>query len=206
MMACLLLRLRSVAGANWQPISVEVEYRDLGCPELVRRVFGPKITYNARRNAIQVDARTLDREIASSDARLHMLMRALGDRLLEECLTEPNDIVARTRKEIASRLEMGEVTLESIADRLKTAPRTLQTRLSQADATFEGILNDTRRALAVHYLRDTDLLMTEIAFLLGFSELSAFTRAAQRWFGTPPSTYRQQMRKITNGASSNHLH
>jgi AraC-like DNA-binding protein len=193
-MAGVVHRLRSISEPAWYPTSVELEHRDLGCTETMRRVFGPNIIFNANRNAIHVDSRTLDRRLASADPRLLVLMRELGDRIHRE-QPPATDIVTNTRNAIVARLEMGQATLENIAEALDLTPRALQSKLSQADATFDGILNDTRRTLAQHYLRDTDLILTEIAFLLGFSELSVFTRAAQRWFGMAPSAYRQQMRE-----------
>ena len=82
---------------------------------------------------------------------------------------------------------------------MRMSPRSLQNRLAQHNTTFERVLSDTRRSLAERYLRDSDIPLTEIAFLLGFSEQSAFTRAARAWFGCPPSQLRKEGRRDTKG-------
>ena len=101
----------------------------------------------------------------------------------------------RTTRAIAESLNSEPPLLEHIARRLRISPRALQNRLGQKSTTFERVLSETRRALAVRYLRDTDLSLTEIAFLLGFSEQSAFTRAARGWFGCPPRAMRDKSRR-----------
>jgi PAS domain S-box-containing protein len=68
-------------------------------------------------------------------------------------------------------------------------------RLERSGTSFERLLNATRAHIAEHLLRDTDRSLTEIAFDLGFSDPSAFTRAARRWFNMPPRVYRQMQRR-----------
>jgi AraC-like DNA-binding protein len=69
--------------------------------------------------------------------------------------------------------------------------RTLQRQLQSAGTTFTTLLNEIRQDLAQKYLREQHNNITEIAFLLGFSESSAFSRAFKRWMGTSPSEYRK---------------
>lgn len=104
-------------------------------------------------------------------------------------------MVAQARRAIVDQLETGDARLKTVAERLGISPAVLQARLADADTNFEALLVETRRGLAESYLRDTELPLTEIALLLGFSELSAFTRAAHRWFGAPPSARRATLRR-----------
>jgi len=94
-------------------------------------------------------------------------------------------------------LALRQSSLEGAAAALGRTPRQLQTELKRHDTSFDEVLTRTRRALAERYLRDSDLPLTEIALMLGFSELSAFTRAARNWLGMPPSQWRQQVRDRT---------
>ena len=66
--------------------------------------------------------------------------------------------------------------------------------MKKHNTTFEDEVGRVRRSLAERYLRDSNMPLTEIALLLGFSELSAFTRAARGWFGMPQQQQRQQQR------------
>ena len=70
--------------------------------------------------------------------------------------------------------------------------RTLQRKLQENGLTYRGLLEKTRHDLALRYLDDPDKTVTDITFLLGFSEQSAFTRAFKRWHGKSPSAYREQ--------------
>ena len=69
--------------------------------------------------------------------------------------------------------------------------RALQRELEKANTSFRDLVDETRKSMARQYLADTSLPLTEIAFMLGFSELSAFSRAARSWFGVSPSELRK---------------
>ncbi len=193
-MALVIVRLRKQIGPAWSPVGVELEHRELECGEAVLRVLGPNAKFNMPSNVLRLRESILNRTIDSADARLFALIRQLGDRLLAERKTA-SDIVSVTRRAIVKSIERGDSTLEDVSGELDLSPRALRTQLSAVGTNFETLLLDTRQGLAEIYLRDTDLPLTEIAYLLGFSELSAFTRAARGWFGVPPKAYRVELRQ-----------
>ncbi len=192
-MALLIIRLRRHAGQGWFPVRADLEHRALPCRETVLRVLGPNVRYDMPANVLHIREQVLDRSNAGADHRLFELIRQLGERMLAE-QAPGADIVVDTRKAIMTQLESGAVRVRDVAETLGIGASTLQSRLGAAGFTFEEILTATRRSLSDLYLRDTELPLTEIAFLLGFSELSAFTRAAQRWYGAPPSQRRAELR------------
>ena len=194
MMTTLVSRLRQMSGGDWYPQSVEIEHRGPPCTAAVNRILGPRTVFNSRRYRVTFDSRTLARRLDEADPRLFSILRSAGEAKLSELTSRP-DIVMRTTRAIAESLNSEPPLLEHIARRLRISPRALQNRLGQKSTTFERVLSETRRALAVRYLRDTDLSLTEIAFLLGFSEQSAFTRAARGWFGCPPRAMRDKSRR-----------
>jgi AraC-like DNA-binding protein len=77
-----------------------------------------------------------------------------------------------------------------VARRLATTPRTLQHRLRRAGTSFETLCDDARKKAAEAYLTDTTLSITEVTYLLGYSEPTAFHRAFRRWHGTTPQLFR----------------
>jgi YesN/AraC family two-component response regulator len=97
----------------------------------------------------------------------------------------------RLERLMEEELRGGNPTLEHLAARLHMSPRTLHRRLGEEGTGFRRILARLRRALAARHLRETRLALGEIAFLLGFSEVSAFHRAFKRWTGCPPRAYRR---------------
>jgi AraC-like DNA-binding protein len=96
---------------------------------------------------------------------------------------------------VRQRLPEGAPTLEEIAASLRLAPGTIQRALAVEGIGFREAVEVTRFDLARHYLTQAHLPLSEIALLLGYSELSAFTRAFTRWAGVSPRGYRGNMRR-----------
>jgi AraC-like DNA-binding protein len=189
-----VMRLQKNVGTDLRPMAVEFEHRAFECPKVVQRIFGPRVRFNQPHNRMVFDLKTLNRQAPGAAPGLYELISQLGDRMLEE-QRQASDIVEQTRRLITARFRSGGTDLESIAAAFGISPRALQGRLKRAGTTFEAEANAARKQMAESYLRDTGLSMTEIAMLLGFSELSAFTRAVQRWFGVSPKAYRVKARR-----------
>jgi AraC-like DNA-binding protein len=117
------------------------------------------------------------------------MLEAHAARLLEG-LESARITSTQVSRLVVEELEGGEPTLARIASRLALSPRTLQRRLADEQTTFADVLDETRRHMAQAYVQDRGLALTEVAYLLGFSEQSAFTRAFQRWWGMPPRQFR----------------
>jgi AraC-like DNA-binding protein len=109
---------------------------------------------------------------------------------LIEKLPKAEATIDAVRRHLAGELGKGQPTLEQIAPRLHMSPRTLH-RLEDEGSSFRQMLSEVRRELASRHLMERRLAIGEIAFLLGFSEPSAFHRAFKRWTGHAPLTYRE---------------
>jgi AraC-like DNA-binding protein len=90
----------------------------------------------------------------------------------------------------------GETSIDAVARRLITAPRTLQRRLAQTGTSFDALRDDVRKRAAELYLSDATLSITEIAYLLGYSEPTGFHRAFRRWHGTTPEAFRRNLPRV----------
>jgi AraC-like DNA-binding protein len=101
-------------------------------------------------------------------------------------------IVAQVRASIASQLAQDRASLPLIARDLNLSPRTLQRKLSDANTSFQQLLDQTRQALAQGYLLRPDLSLADIAFLLGYQDQSAFNHAFREWTGGSPGSYRER--------------
>lgn len=186
--------VRVAAGARWTPRLVEFEHRAPGNLTPYLRTLGPRLKFGRPTNAVTLDRAVAGLRLPPSPAGLFEALREAADRLKSDDVTV-HDITNQVHREISSRLATGEpFGLDDIAGTLGLTARALQYRLELHATSYEAILVETRRRLAERYLRDTDLAITEISDRLGFSELSAFTRAAQRWFAMPPRSYRNHMR------------
>jgi AraC-like DNA-binding protein len=104
------------------------------------------------------------------------------------------------RRCLAGELCHGQPTLQQIARRLHMSPKTLHRRLDDEGTSFRRVLTEVRRELAARHLTEDQLAISEIAFLLGFSEPSAFHRAFRRWTGHAPLAFRELTLPRTQGA------
>jgi AraC-like DNA-binding protein len=101
-------------------------------------------------------------------------------------------VVLQVREAMLREMAGGDPTQEQVADSLHMSVRSLQRRLQEDGTSFSELLRDLRMQLAKDYLGDTHRQLSEVAYLLGFSDQSNFTRAFKGWFGITPSRYREQ--------------
>jgi AraC-like DNA-binding protein len=124
------------------------------------------------------------------DARLHTIMRTCLEALGSH--SSGNEaLFDRVRSTIRVKLPNGYPSLEQVAAELRVAPSAIQRDLAEHGLTYKDAVEHMRKSLAQMYLEQRQLPLTEIAFLLGYSELSAFSRAFARWTGMSPRAYRQ---------------
>jgi AraC-like DNA-binding protein len=99
--------------------------------------------------------------------------------------------VQRVREAIRAFLQEGAPQLGDVARGLHVSLRTLQRRLTEHGTSFQDEVDTVRRELAFQYLKDANLGVSQVAFLLGYSELSTFDRAFKRWTGMTPRIWRE---------------
>jgi AraC-like DNA-binding protein len=105
---------------------------------------------------------------------------------------DKSDVITGVTQKIIEFLPDGDCTRDKVASALHMSPTKLQLKLSQRGTYFQQLLDDTRKELACSYLSQASRPVTEITFLLGFSDTSNFTRAFKRWTGLSPTDFRQQ--------------
>ena len=186
----LLDMCRMNAGAALRPVAASLCRREPEESEAYRRFFGCPVRFGAEEDAFVLSAHDADRALPSSNRQL----AAVFDRMLTEELArlDRSDVVSRCRTAVLEHLESGEMMERDMAKRLNMSRRTLQRKLAEADTTYLRLVDDTRRDLALRYIEDASRSITDIAFTLGFSQQSAFTRAFKRWTGVNPTEYRSQ--------------
>lgn len=101
-------------------------------------------------------------------------------------------LLISVRKAVAESLKDGKPGLIRVARKLELAPRRLQRKLKMYGMNFKEIVDETRSRLALTYLNDSKNTLTDIALVLGYSEVSAFNRAFKRWMNSTPLEYRRQ--------------
>jgi len=170
------------------PASVTLTHPKPSCSARFYEYFRSPVVFEAPANSLTLPIEAVDKNLPGSNPQLV----ELNDQVMIEYLAQldQDHITQKVKAVIIDLLPSGNVTDESVARELYMSSRKLQRQLRSDDTTFTTLLNDIRQHLAQRYLREQDISLTEIAFLLGFSESSAFSRAFKRWMGVTPSEYR----------------
>lgn len=145
--------------------------------------------------SIALDIKDLEKAIPFHDRTLHSLLGQQADALVEQ-LPNTNNTIEEVKKTIGQGLHQQRFNVDTVASAMNVSTRTLHRKLKAGDTTFRNILRAVRKTLAIRYLSDESLTMTEVALLLGYSEQSAFNRAHQTWFGMPPKKHRSKLTQI----------
>lgn len=169
--------------------AVEVTHPDPGYGAEYERVFNAPVTFNARRNAILMDEAWIHHCIQPQARYVFGVFSERADALLKS-LKESKTVRGRVEGQLMPILHTGEPRMESVAEKLGLSKQTLARRLKAEGVTFEKVLDDLRHRLALDYLQGRKVSVNETAYLVGFSEPAAFSRAFKRWTGVSPSTMR----------------
>ena len=189
--------LRMMAGSRWGPREVQFAHQPPRLASEHIRIFGAPVSFGHETNALIVDREFLDRQVPAADPFLYPTLKRYLDQVLEEMPRE-DDLMTATRKAVAESMRDGDCLLAVVAKRLAMSPRTLQRSLKDYGTDFKALVDDTRRRFSLNYLKDANHTLTEVAFLLGYSEVSAFNRAFKRWIGSTPMEHRRKLRPDRN--------
>lgn len=176
---------------RWAPEEVHFEHLKPQSWRKHESAFDAAVYFGQRTNALVFRDGALSTRMPRAD--LHRL--GLLHAELTQVKGGTGDIVLRdkVKGEIRSMLALETPRIQAVAEAIGLTRWTLQRRLEEQGANFDALVNAVRRELAVIYIRQAHITMTEIAFALGYSELSAFTRAFQRWFGASPKQVRMSL-------------
>ena len=161
--------------------------------ELLETHFGCRVRFTAGRNALVFRSSDLDRPFVTHNEDL---LKAIGAQLETE-LQERNpsaDVGEQVKHTLKRSLAGKRPTLQHVARELRTSVRTLQRRLTDAGITFQQLVEDSRRELAHHYLKQSTVELNQTAYLLGYQDANYFFRAFHLWEGTSPGEWRTRHR------------
>jgi AraC-like DNA-binding protein len=156
-----------------------------------RRLFGCPVRFGQARNELRFSRDVLTWPVALANVQLLEKLEQLAQAMPSQYA--PDKWADRVARQISQKLLQGEKPdLEAVAKALALGPRQLQNRLREEDATFQRLLDALRKDAALRYLQDGELSLCDIAFLLGFTEQSAFNHAFKRWTGGRPREFQRR--------------
>ena len=206
-MASLVRICRTLIGTNCKPIEIRIMHdRRKQVPEM-EKLLGCAVKTGADVDEIIFSRESGEYPIVTADPYLNRLcVRFCEETLARRGKKTTSPVKVRVENAIATLLPHREMQFSSVAAHLGMSERTLARRLESEGHTFSRILDDLRLALARRYLAESEMSISEIAWLLGYSEVGNFTHAFHRWTGTNPRTERAKARRsIEYNASKSRL-
>ncbi|WP_437625705.1 AraC family transcriptional regulator [Sorangium sp. So ce1151] len=185
-----VLRARVLTGVPFAPHRVTFAHPAPADRREYDRLLAVPLGFDADENAVLFDASFLDTPTVRSDPALGAVLRRHADELLARLPAEPS-VRGALERHLIEALGRGVPDVAAAARALGMSARTLQRRLGDEGESYKSVLDEARRKLAVAHMRERGRTVSEVAFLLGFSEVSAFSRAFRRWTGHSPAAYRR---------------
>jgi len=185
---------RHALGPDWHPLEIRFEHTRPEHHQEHQEVFGAPVQFGRRTNALAFRPVDLDARMPASDPYLYSIVEAfLQSRC--ELHEDPVNFAESVRNQIKLNLSTTIPTIAEIAQLFGLSDHEFQHELHIHKLSFKSLLKAARQELSLHYLDSHDLPLTEVAILLGYSELSAFSRAFRNWTGMSPQRYRQSHRR-----------
>ncbi len=150
------------------------------------RIFEVPVVFGSDRNALLIDESSLSVKMRYSVRYVFGILSEHADALLRN-LESSRTVRGRVESLLIPILHKGEPRMEAIARNMGLSRQTLYRRLKAEGVSYGRLLDELRHRMALHYLNGKKVSVNEAAYLVGFSEPSAFSRAFKRWTGTPPS-------------------
>ncbi len=158
-----------------------------------KEVFHVPLLFDQPKNELVIEKNTLNLPVFLADPKLLETIEHLAKKLLDS-LYPQNIWTDKVISLISKLLAGGEKTdIKTIAANLAVSARNLQNRLKEEKTSYQKILDQVRKEVALNYLTQKDVTICDIALLLGFSEQSAFNHAFKRWSGLTPGQYRKSV-------------
>jgi AraC-like DNA-binding protein len=181
---------RQITGTRLAPRRFSFRHSREATPEECRAFLGCEVTYGANVDEIVLPAQVNMLPIVDSDRYLHRILVQYAEEALASRTPERSSLRSRVEHAIGPLLPHGKAKASTVARELGVSPRTLARSLAAEGLTFSGILDQSKADLAESYLDHGDLSISQIAWLLGYREVSTFTRAFKRWHGVTPGEAR----------------
>jgi len=184
-----ILRMcRQLAGRRLTPTAVHLRRPPPSDPEPWANSFRCPLHFGADENRLDFDQQDLLKPLPGHNRELALANDVAASSYLKQM--RRGEISDRVRRKLIELLPSSHASQTIVADELHMSRRTLQRRLDEEGVTFSELMDDVRSTLATEYLRQAHHSVTDVAFLLGYSDPRNFARAFRRWIGQSPQEFR----------------
>ena len=181
---------RALQGSLFSPLRIELRRAEPVDIETFRNILKAPLVFNAPKDMIVFDTASIELPLEGANPILSREYDEIIMRYLARF--DKENIQARIKVKIIENLATGEIQQQEIAKSIGLSTRSLQRKLSLENTSYSEILDNTRQELAISYIKNNSYSITEIAYILGFTDVSSFTRAFRRWTASSPLHYREK--------------
>lgn len=185
--------MKVLCGKNWRPSSISFIHPPPVDSQSYDRYFGLKVAFNQEFNRISFPASDLRTEISDHNRRLYSQLSKQIQTLEDEYESE-QDFCSKIKLLIEQRMHSIDCSPAAIANELSMHPKALQRALKYHGASFRELKAEVRLDMAERYLKDSQIPLTTIAYILGFSELSSFSHAFKTRYDVSPTVWRDTVK------------
>ena len=186
--AVIVKMCRTMTDANFAPIMVSFTHPDYGHISQYIDFFSAPVEFSAREDALHFDAEVLRSPVPAGNRELAFANDRIAERYL--ATLNPDRVQDEVRKILLTLLPSGTGRQEAVAVALHRSVSSLQRQLNAEGVSYRQVLDETRHELAEQLVQEKRYSLSQIAYLLGFSDQANFSRAFKRWTGETPSAYR----------------
>ena len=180
---------KSLTATHKLPLEVHLQYpKPRNTAGFEALMPGVPIYFSAGINKIVYEKSVGEIKLMGANPTLYQTFDQMAEEALQAHQNE-SSIAHQVRTELTHSLKSGMPTIEDVARKMNVSERTLQLKLKAENTSFREISDEVRRDIAIHHLKKGILNVSEIAYLLGFSEVSSFSSAFKKWTGAAPSLY-----------------
>jgi AraC-like DNA-binding protein len=192
--AAALKGIRENVGRNVHPTSVAFAHARNSDLREFERFFGCPVEYGAPCDQWSFSNEALALPLFTGDRYLLETLQPFCDEAAKERNTSKGTLRASVENEVQKLLPHGKAKRDTVARALGMSERTLSRKLTEERTTYDEIIDQLRRSLALQYIKDRSISLSQIAWLLGYEGPTSFNHAFVRWTGRPPSTARNEKR------------
>ncbi|HSX50117.1 MAG TPA: AraC family transcriptional regulator [Cellvibrio sp.] len=194
-LTAIIKMIRLLVGEEFKPEEILLSGDNYERSGAMENYIGCPLIYQQPINHIVLAAAICEQQLLTADPELALLSEQL---LMTRLQQVDNTITSQVRRIIHQELPNGELSEQVVADRLHMSSRSLQRKLNDEQTSYQLLLTDERKNLALSYIRSSQLSLNEIGYLLGFNNQANFTRAFKSWFSQSPTDYRQTSQRKVN--------
>ncbi len=186
-------RIKHMTSGQSVSLKVQMSRQEPENSDEFRRILGDDVEFGCEKDRVGVPIDKLSLFPNTGEPNLFRIVEQSALRALRGSAYK-EDQLYQIRNQVSIALKSGDASVEHVARKLGMSRRSLQRILEQAGTNYRNVVEDVRKHLAERYLKEADLRISDVAFLLGYSDISAFSRAAKGWFGMSPKAMKEKQK------------